>query len=305
MSASSLADLRENTLRLRHTLFVARDWEHWLERVGERLNPVLVKETRQVLKSRHFLITFQLALLVACLVSVFSVAAAAPGFQYRESGPEFFVLYLGTLAWALFFVIPVAAFHSFGLEFDRNTIDILTLTPLSPQTIVSGKLQSACVHMLAYASALAPFLSFTYLLGGIGLVPIFLSLTGAFATSVWLCAFACMLGVLTRHPVWRTFAMLVLLALSGIAFGGLLLVSSEWEFGVWSWWWVVGFFLLGWCYCYSLGLATLLTIGVLNGRTREGGLERDPLPEDWQTSAEPAAANVPPRSAEGILERSE
>jgi hypothetical protein len=35
-------------------------WDEWMESVGERLNPILVKEARQALKSRQFGMTFSL-----------------------------------------------------------------------------------------------------------------------------------------------------------------------------------------------------------------------------------------------------
>ena len=44
---------------------------HFTDYVTDRLNPILVKETRQALKSRQFIITFMLLLTVAWLISVF------------------------------------------------------------------------------------------------------------------------------------------------------------------------------------------------------------------------------------------
>ena len=45
----------------------------WLENVSDWANPILVKETRQSLKSRQFVVTFMLLLIVSWLVSVLGV----------------------------------------------------------------------------------------------------------------------------------------------------------------------------------------------------------------------------------------
>ena len=56
-----------------------RKMERTLVRLGDRLNPILVKETRQALKSRQFLITFVLLLFCAWGWSVLGIARIGPG----------------------------------------------------------------------------------------------------------------------------------------------------------------------------------------------------------------------------------
>ena len=62
-----------------------------LERIGDRINPILVKETRQALKSRQFSITFMLLLGASLLVSFAGVAIGGPDLGYRSAGGDFFV----------------------------------------------------------------------------------------------------------------------------------------------------------------------------------------------------------------------
>ena len=45
----------------------------WLEGLGDRFNPIVVKEVRQALKSRQFVGTFLLLLLAAWAGSIFGV----------------------------------------------------------------------------------------------------------------------------------------------------------------------------------------------------------------------------------------
>ena len=55
---------------------------HLTDYVTDRLNPILVKETRQALKSRQFIITFMLLLTVAWLISVFGVVLNGPAIEF-------------------------------------------------------------------------------------------------------------------------------------------------------------------------------------------------------------------------------
>ena len=60
----------------------ARDgagWKAWLERVGDRLNPILVKETRQAIKSSQFTFTFALVLIAVWMVTFVVVEPAWAG----------------------------------------------------------------------------------------------------------------------------------------------------------------------------------------------------------------------------------
>ena len=62
----------------------ARWWaavERWLEWSGDRLNPILVKETRQALKSRQFVVTFGLLLLCGWGWSIIGMAVAYAAFN--------------------------------------------------------------------------------------------------------------------------------------------------------------------------------------------------------------------------------
>ena len=51
---------------------------HLADYLTDRLNPILVKETRQALKSSQFIITFMLLLTVAWLISVFGTVWYGP-----------------------------------------------------------------------------------------------------------------------------------------------------------------------------------------------------------------------------------
>ena len=53
--------------------------EALLDRLGDRLNPILVKEARQAMKSRQFVVTFSLLLICGWIWTVLFIAGRAAG----------------------------------------------------------------------------------------------------------------------------------------------------------------------------------------------------------------------------------
>jgi hypothetical protein len=141
--------------------------ERALERIGDRLNPILVKETRQALKSKQFLITFGLLLILGWGWSILGIIQAGPGAAFGAFGWQLFYGYYVILAFPLLIVVPFGAFRSLAAEQETRTFELLSITALGTRQIVLGKLGSAVLQMTVYLSAIAPCLGFTYLLRGI------------------------------------------------------------------------------------------------------------------------------------------
>jgi hypothetical protein len=192
-------------------------WDERLERWSDRLNPLVVREVRQSLKNRLFLLVFFLVLLGSWLVSAFLVLDYSGSIGYLELGPTFVRYYLLGLIGCLLFAIPVGAFFGMVQEFREKAFELLAITTLSPQTIVWGKIQGAVVMMLIYSSALAPFLSLSYLLGGLGLFPLFAAMMLLFAVSLTMTLFGIMMGALSQQPWLEVLNLLILLAAALVA----------------------------------------------------------------------------------------
>src|SRR3954469_18747948 len=150
--------------------------EALLDRVGDRLNPILVKEARQAMKSRQFVVTFALLLIGGWAWTVLFIAAGIPSIYYSPVGPALLHGYFLVLSVPLLIVVPYAAFRSLAGEWEDGTFELLSITALSARQIVSGKLASAVLQMMVYYSALAPCIAFTYLLRGIDIVTVALLL---------------------------------------------------------------------------------------------------------------------------------
>jgi ABC-type transport system involved in multi-copper enzyme maturation permease subunit len=185
-----------------------------LERLGERLNPILVKEARQALKSKQFAVTFTLLLLCGWGWSLIGIALMSPGVYYAPAGPFMLVGYYFVLAVPLLVVVPFAAFRSLASEREDGTYELLSITALSPRLIVTGKLGSAVLQMIVYYSALSPCIVFTYILRGVDIVSIGLVLVWTFLISIGLSAVGLLFATASRARNWQVlFSVVFLLAL--------------------------------------------------------------------------------------------
>ncbi len=138
----------------------------WLVRIVDWANPILVKELRQSLKSRQFVITFMLLLTVAWLVSVFGLLMFQTQVQYGPAGRYFFIGFYIALAVATLLIVPFGAYKSLQAERDFNTFEILSVSTITPQQIVRGRALSALVQCLIFYSAITPFMAFASTMQG-------------------------------------------------------------------------------------------------------------------------------------------
>ncbi len=236
-------------------------FDAFIDRGSEWFNPVLVKETRQVLKSRTFSFTFLATLAASWVLSLAGVALDWEAVRIGETGPGFFRQFYPILMAALWLVVPPGVFRNVVAEFEGQTFETLAVTTLRPARIVSGKLQSAVVQMAAYYSAVAPFLCFTYLLKGLSLPGIALALVVSFFAAMIVCLAAAALGALAKQSVWQMPALLVLMGWAAAVFAcgtavGSGLARMEIGFALAD--------LIAWlgCFGYFLLFYTLLTLGI-------------------------------------------
>ncbi|HQU42222.1 MAG: hypothetical protein B7Z73_19900 [Planctomycetia bacterium 21-64-5] len=184
--------------------------------VGDRLNPILVKETRQALKSRQFVITFTLVLVLAWIWSILGVSLIGPSIFYAARGFDMFLGYYVILAVPMLVVVPFGAFRSLASEREDGTFEMLSITTLRPRQIVGGKLGSAVLQMLVYLSAVAPCLAFTYMLRGIDAPTIVYVICCFFLASLGASVIGLVVATLTQDKHWQI--VLSVLYLFGLAF---------------------------------------------------------------------------------------
>jgi hypothetical protein len=177
---------------------VWRRIEDQLIALVDRANPILVKETRQALKSRQFVITFLIVLIAAWIVSFVRVAMIGPEIYWAAAGSDLLMWYFAVLVFPLALIVPFSAFRSLAAEQEEQTYDLLSITTLSSRQIVTGKLLSAVVQMLIYVCAVSPCIAFTFLLRGVDAVTIAILLSAAIIGSLGLSMIALLIGALAR-----------------------------------------------------------------------------------------------------------
>jgi hypothetical protein len=193
-----------------------------LERLAERINPLVVKEVRQGLRARIFWASFGLMLL-ACLVISLVAYTTVRDTRFGSHGRGFFFAFFFCLGVVHFLIIPYNAYRSLAREREDETWVLLALTGLGPRRILRGKVASFLVQAGLYAAAAGPFLLFSYYLNGIDLPTILLVLVLgavwlAFLTVLSVCAATLADGRLGRALV----NFLVLMGLMGAMAQGLV-----------------------------------------------------------------------------------
>ncbi len=208
---------------------------NWVEgrlaALAERANPILVKETRQALKSRQFTITFMIVLLLCWIVSFVGIAWVGPQIYYAAAGPGMLAAYYTILILPLTLVVPFTAFRSLAAEQEENTFDLLSITTLSSRQIVTGKLTSALVQMVVYLSAVSPCIAFTFLLRGVDAITVGMLLAVAVLGSVGLSMIALLIGAVARvRSTQVVISVALVLMLAGAGWGlwgiGIVIISE-------------------------------------------------------------------------------
>ena len=196
--------------------------DQWCIRIGDAINPIMVKETRQALKSRQFVVTFFLLLVAAFGWTVVGSLSMMPQIYTSPSAPRMMIGYYALLALPMLLVVPLAAYRSLEGEIDDGTLELLSITTLSPWQIVLGKLASASLQMVLYFVALFPCLAYAYTLRGVDLPTTLLIIALTVVVGAFLTILALFCAPLSRGRTGRIVSLLALVS---------LLAASEYALG--------------------------------------------------------------------------
>jgi hypothetical protein len=199
-----------------------------LDRLNDWLNPIVVKELRQAVRSK-FILAVLLLFLVVQLVVIgvivgFSKISGGLDALERWSGRETFMVLDGILFATCVLLIPAYTGVRLAAERSDTNVDLLFITTLSPRAIITGKLLAALVLVVLIFSAFTPFLFFTYLLRGIDVPSILYSLGLELIVIVGAIQLVIFVAVIPTNRVFRVLLGLVTVAL--LLFGGYMTLAG-------------------------------------------------------------------------------
>ncbi|HYE05595.1 MAG TPA: hypothetical protein VEL07_08685 [Planctomycetota bacterium] len=254
----------------------------WLDRIGERANPILVRIVRQELRSRAFIGVFAV-LLVAALIASIVVGTFSDQADEGMAARGLF----GVLAWAWWFALvvvqPTVTFLTVANERNEDTWDLVELTGMRPRRVLAGLLTASVVQSILYTSALAPFMLLSYLLRGLDLgtiviVLLLVPLHGIAAST--LAAFCACLG--NNKATRALLAVILIIGLVMLWLGtasmffslhtlhriGIEVDVRRWTAEVWA---AVGAYLNGWAAFVATMLVLSSALLTFRAADRSGG----------------------------------
>ncbi|MBK8978807.1 MAG: hypothetical protein IPM29_23145 [Planctomycetes bacterium] len=146
------------------------------ERLSDRINPILVREVQQALYGRAFFGLLMLSTLAVTVLGFAFVAMQEDRDPDVGVGRNAFTTTLASLVPIAMLLIPAQSFQSMRNELQGGVAEQLALTRIRPRGVVTGKILAGTVQLLLVLAMFAPVLALTFLLRGIDVPTIAVSL---------------------------------------------------------------------------------------------------------------------------------
>lgn len=206
-----------------------------LEKINDRVNPIVVKELRQAVQGKFLVVVIICFLCVQLLTMGLFLVIDKSVSQSFDGGLKIFRVLVSNLLMTCLLCIPAYTGIRLANERADANVDLLFITTLRPQSIIWGKFLAGVVITVLLYSACMPFMTFTYLLRGIDLPSIFVLLTFDFIVVAVGIQSAILVGCIPANRVFRVILgaawfVIVLIVINIITIFSLLLM----EFGIGS-----------------------------------------------------------------------
>lgn len=152
-------------------------------RIDDWVNPIAVKELRQAVRGRFVVSVLILSLLcqlVAVGVVLLTQTLTTTGFEQPALGSNAFQALFSVAFGICFLLIPLYSAVRMTAERSDTNIDLMFITTIRPRTIIFGKLWAALTLVVVLFSATFPFLAFCYVMRGVDLFSMLISLVVSF-----------------------------------------------------------------------------------------------------------------------------
>ncbi len=151
---------------------------------SDRINPIVVKELRQGLKSRSFIASFLGLQAAMVLTMLFYLSSGDSRNALQMSDGFFWFILLALLLGAM----PLRAFQALHEELKSNTLEMLFLTRMNSWQITMGKWMAQALQCLLLLSAIFPYLVLRYYLGSVDLAQDLANVSIIIVSSLMFCA---------------------------------------------------------------------------------------------------------------------
>lgn len=145
----------------------------------EHMNPMAVRYFRQAVQNKTLFVMF-IMLLAIQVGAALIISMNSDGLRAGQS------LFIGVVVcWVIMACLAVPAYMSQRVAADRgDKLDMTSITTMSPFKYVNGIIVVGLGILLLMASVCLPFLAFSYIMRGIGLVEIFTAVGGITLSSL-------------------------------------------------------------------------------------------------------------------------
>ncbi len=217
-----------------------------LEKINDRLNPIVVKELRQAVQGKFLIVVLICFLCLQLLtMGLFLIVDESISVSF-DAGLNICRALLEILFGTCLLFVPAYTGIRLASERTDANVDLLFITTLRPRSIIWGKFFASLVLTVLLYSACMPFMTFTYLLRGVDLPSIFILLALVFIVVAVGIQCAILIGCIPANRVFKVilsvgwFGLVVTIfpVLSVIMFlpGGLLDSGIGSQLGSWSFW---------------------------------------------------------------------
>lgn len=187
-----------------------------------RINPILKKEL--MVGSRSIKMSFAimgvnafLTLIVVLVIVSTNMTGVVGGYDY-SSLIWLFPLLGCTECGLISLIVPIITSGSISGEREKQTLDIMLTTPVSPFSIAVGKLESAMAVVMMYMITSIPIMAIAFVLGGMS----WWALVGLFAMLLYLGIYVGSVGIFCSSAVKKSVVATILTIAIGV---GIIVVT--------------------------------------------------------------------------------
>lgn len=195
-------------------------------------NPVCIKEMKLSVRTRKTargLFIFNGALAVVCLFAYYIMFDFSGGTAYSyvslSSVIELYELITVIEMAMIAFIIPAITAGSIAGEREKQTLEILLTTRLTPWQIVTGKLISSISTLLLYIVSSLPILCIVFSIGGVSVWDMVQNMLYIFVLAIYLGSFGILFSTIFKKSIVATVYTYGMLIVTSIVFYALIPVT--------------------------------------------------------------------------------